>query len=305
MELPDNVFEFHLPANIKLTAGQSYYWGVIAQAGLWTGRASGSFRTDPVEADGTPFSGVTIITHGFQLNPLPGNSPFQQPQQFLDMAGRYADPTGGLVLKYNRADGRFVEDLIDSDGKNYNGGDGVSAVEDGKPVVLVLDWYKESDISDAGFAEAAADAMYASLVDLDNKSGGMIFGSPLHFIGHSRGTVVNSEIIQRLGVWNEDVKDIHMTTLDPHDFKQPSLDTAFDFADFRNPNVQRWTNVGFFDNYSQTVPIPPASRRLPMGGGSPARMWTSTSTDDPGSPPTTWPAVPTAGSGSGTPVRST
>ena len=50
-----------------------------------------------------------------------------------------------------------------------------------------------------------------------------MFDSPLHFIGHSRGTVVNSEIIQRLGWYRPDVTGIHMTALDPHDFDQDSL----------------------------------------------------------------------------------
>jgi hypothetical protein len=85
----------------------------------------------------------------------------------------------------------------------------------------VTDWQNESDFSDSGFSEAAADAFFAALVQLDKDAD--IFGSPLHFIGHSRGTVVNSEIIQRLGKYREDIRDIHMTSLDTHDFEQLSL----------------------------------------------------------------------------------
>jgi hypothetical protein len=33
------------------------------------------------------------------------------------------------------------------------------------------------------------------------RSQGAIFNSPLHFVGFSRGTVVNSEIIQRVGTY--------------------------------------------------------------------------------------------------------
>ena len=50
-----------------------------------------------------------------------------------------------------------------------------------------------------------------------------MFQSPFHFIGHSRGAVVNSEIIQRLGTYYPTIPDIQMTTLDPHDQEQPSL----------------------------------------------------------------------------------
>jgi hypothetical protein len=51
-----------------------------------------------------------------------------------------------------------------------------------------------------------------------------VLASPLHFIAHSRGAVVNSEVIQRLGTYFPQVNSIDMTTLDPHDFNQPSLD---------------------------------------------------------------------------------
>jgi len=74
----------------------------------------------------------------------------------------------------------------------------------GKPLALVSDWYKESDINDSGFSEAAADALFAALVKLNADLGGDVFRSPLHFIGHSRGTVVNSEVIQRLGPTSHD-----------------------------------------------------------------------------------------------------
>ena len=73
--------------------------------------------------------------------------------------------------------------------------------------------------------EAAADAFFASLVQLDQSLGGAVFRSPLHLIGHSRGTIVTSEIAQRLGLYFPGLPDVHVTTLDPHDFPQPNLDT--------------------------------------------------------------------------------
>src|SRR3546814_5310040 len=80
------------------------------------------------------------------------------------------------------------------------------ARQPGKAVVLVADWKKKSDITDSGFAEAAAESLFASIVALDHATGvsagsgmGKILSTPLHLIGHGRGTAVNSEIIQRLG----------------------------------------------------------------------------------------------------------
>jgi large repetitive protein len=98
--------------------------------------------------------------------------------------------------------------------------------------------------------------MYASLVALDRATGGELFASPLHLIGHSRGTVVNSEIVQRLGTWNPELDDIHMTTLDPHDFVQDSL------------KVPLGTVLGYVDTGSLSVRLHP--RR---SFRSPHRCW--------------------------------
>jgi DNA/RNA endonuclease G (NUC1)/6-phosphogluconolactonase (cycloisomerase 2 family) len=183
-----------------------------------------------------------------------------------------------------------------------------------KPLVLLSDWSgdNESAIPDSGFSEAAADSIFSSLVQLDQWLGGSVgtteptpqlydeegnlirnqgalFDSPLHFIGFSRGTIVNSEIIQRLGTFFPEAggtdpnnRDLQMTTLDPHDFNQPSLEVAavqipfgpriaLDYSNFFEPKVQVWEGITFADNYYQTVPdllrntntFTPAGRDVP------------------------------------------
>jgi hypothetical protein len=87
----------------------------------------------------------------------------------------------------------------------------------------------DSAITDSGFSEAAADAVFASLLDLNMQLSGKVFNSPMHLIGFNRGTVVTSEIVQRLGVYFPTIgtggdTDLHMTLIDPHDQKQESLD---------------------------------------------------------------------------------
>ena len=283
----------------ELTAGQRYYWGVRLVANGETFSEATSFTAKPVRTAGT-YNGVTVLTHGFQLGISDGDLPYQAPEAFMALAQLIVDASGGgVVLAYNKNTGEW-EDL-----KTH--AKGLAALQAGKAVVLVSDWNKESDISDAGFSEAAADAIYASLEELNTESGGTLFASQLHFIGHSRGTVVNSEIIQRMALHNPTVTGIQMTTLDPHDFKQDSLkvplgtmisgvqaaaalgiaaaaifpvaapaipiltfieawlgrltsvanalgvslDITYD--DFQDPDVMRWNNVGFFDNYYQAV----------------------------------------------------
>jgi len=200
-----------------LTAGQRYYWGVEVEnsAGI---SQSALFTAENVETT-RPYSAVTILTHGFQLDPVSDftGANFQQPIAFMDLGHLIAEAGGGgVVLSYDKLTGEWVD--------RETGLTGRDALILGKPIVLISDWYNESDISDSGFAEAAADALFASLVDLDSRVDGDIFASPLHFIGHSRGTVVNSEIIQRIGWYKLPADQIYMTTLDIHDFEQKSLD---------------------------------------------------------------------------------
>ena len=335
-----------------LTAGQTFYWGVdvVKKTGAeWESQSifgSSDFESAPVAAS-TPYASVTVLTHGFQLGLLASffeNGQFQQPPAFMDMAQLIvAASGGGVVLSYDKLTGRWED--------RATGLIGAAALAKaaGKAVVLVSDWYVESDISEVGFAEAAADAIYASIVELDRQTGGQfvapagghgqatytqgaLLKSPLHFVGHSRGTVVNSEIIQRLG-YNKVVESgIHMTTLDPHDFQQKSLDmpvgdalskiksvadkiqtgaivagvaAAFSgnwaaipalyraytyadkvskgiekalnmasslgvslnirYGDFKDPNVQVWSNVAFADNYYQTAAAPDGVTATPNG----------------------------------------
>lgn len=216
--------------------------------------------------------------------------------------------TGGL----NPGDDNYLVTLANNIQSKY--------VNQNKALVLLPEWSRngESTQQNSGFTEAAADAIFASIVQLDQALGGdvgehdatrnlvrlydnkgdlirtqgALFDSPLHFIGFSRGAVVNSEIIQRLGTYfpyaggkiNADgtpvvdsngkaVRDLQMTTIDPHDFYQESLKVDLvitgtiikDFRDFHEPQVQVWDNVTFADNYYQTVADPNGSTWTPNG----------------------------------------
>ena len=330
---------FTLPGGRTLTAGQQYYWGV--QAISDTGKSTtetGEFQTIAPPST-SPFSSVTVLTHGFTLLPTSTGVP----DTFFDLADKIVSVESalpsekGLILLYNKPTGLWVpvdknaQVLTDVTG-GLNPGDTnylstlarniqSNYVNQNKPLVLLPEWstQAESIMPDSGFTEAAADTFFASLVQLDQALGGNVgqhdgsgnlvrlyndqgdlirthgalFNSPLHFIGYSRGAVVNSEIIQRLGTYfpysggalNPDgtgvvnaqgqrVRDLQMTTIDPHDFYQESLKvdgiipgtTIFrDFRDFNEPTVQVWDNVTFADNYYQTLANPNGRTWTPNG----------------------------------------
>ncbi len=301
---------FTLPDNLTLTAGQEYNWAVEA----WNKNGSrniefGDFWTTlTAPNDDDTFPSVTVLTHGFKP---PFSPPFFNnpgiPSEFYQLGNSIANAgaeDNGLMMRYDLATGYWVPVT------KYGAvaGDfpaGLSPKDDpgyltklksyiapyldkNQPLVLLNDWSNnnESAAPDSGFSEAVADAFFTSIVQLDQlfidenstAKQGAIFNSPLHFIGFSRGTVVNSEIIQRLGTHfpeaggkeNSDIRDLQMTTLDPHDFDQPGLNVVTNnFGDFREPKVQVWKNVTFADNYYQTVPnllsgtVSPAGRDIP------------------------------------------
>lgn len=137
-----------------------------------------------------------------------------------------------------------------------------------KDNIFIFDWTLESAINALGFAEAAADVLASTLVSLGQKYDFLL--RHLHFIGHSRGCVVNSEAIERLVYWASQKMlpggldldpEIHMTTLDPHPAGHwtgslfvPMNDDKVN-SDNIGIGVTGWigdsSKVGYIDNYFQ------------------------------------------------------
>ncbi|MBW8890894.1 MAG: hypothetical protein JF617_01495, partial [Burkholderiales bacterium] len=225
-------------ANFKLTAGQRYYWAAEAKLADGTILTASQPFTVKTAYNQAGFGGesVTILTHGYQppivsgtdglssvyLNAFLGKTDASSTAA-AELARDIVKTQGGYAYIYDRSTGLWKPLDTGTDQPSLK-----DAVAQGKPVVLVPDWVIESGFSDSGFAEATADAMYASLVVADQATGGKILSGNIHLIGHSRGTVVNSELAQRI-LWGVDKyhlqapADLQMTTLDPHDFNQPSL----------------------------------------------------------------------------------
>ncbi len=313
-----------------LTAGQKYHWAVEAYNSMGERNfKKSSFKLDPAPplVEDEAFRSVSVLTHGFKA---PIVTPPGIPDTFYNLAGGIADSGNGLIMKYDRTTGFWVP--VDKYGQRPQSFLGPQPTDpdyktrltnyvsqflnNDKPLVLLSDWSDESNIPDSGFSEAAADSLFASLVQLDQWFGGevgdeqgriydeqgklirtqgAIFNSPLHFIGFSRGTVVNSEIVQRVGTYFPDAggtdetnRDLQMTTLDPHDFNQPSLQLSFpipglpnlDYSTFYEPKVQVWDNVTFADNYYQTVPELTGNTFTPAGRDIPRLLNTDTYGDN-------------------------
>lgn len=150
---------------------------------------------------------------------------------------------------------------------------------------LFLDWAGESNNPNPapdgrGWTEIAGTRLFESLQSIVNSATEPV---NIHFIGHSRGTVVNSEAIKLLDQAGLDAKlgFVQMTTLDPHPVHKYDIDiiregTLPDFTNFQysDPelNVLKVTHiVDFADNYYQvshelvTIPLTSLSGHLPDG----------------------------------------
>ena len=209
----DGNVSFRLPPGLELTRGQTYFWGVMAQdEENRRVKLSQSFTVGAAEEPTNPTSqsidNVTVITHDFSL--FHGGGPTESLTYTL--GHDIATNNNGVLALHDPATGKFT-----SLTKGRTIGDGK-----GGPVVLLMDWQSESTINDAGFAEGAASAMFASLAHLDYLQSGKLFSSAnWHFIGHGRGAVVNSEIVQRMFATYPAMKgndiDVQFTTIDPFD----------------------------------------------------------------------------------------
>ena len=274
-----NFEEFALPPSLMLTAGQKYHWAVEAlgengkQLGIGQ-PVTGEFKTLlPTVKNSNTFSSVTVLTRGLD----PGEPEHSQLiDNQLNGVAKHIYKEGGAVQKYNSATGKWQS--VIPQGNDWIFNNAVQPPQYGKPLVLLANWMDEiqpHQLYSSGFTEAAADVLFASMVQLDLENGGQVgnqgilydstgklirtqgavFNSPLHFVGFGQGALVNSEIVQRLGTFFPNAggpalrnRDLQMTTVDPYQYN-PS--DGFTFDNVPNPLVRTWENVTYADNYFQ------------------------------------------------------
>jgi Leucine-rich repeat (LRR) protein len=186
--------------------------------------------------------GITVITHGYILDAndiLDPDKCGDRPEWTLTMAESIQDRL--MAINGNTNIWIYSPQIHEFEiyGRNAN--------QNANENVLVFDWAKESCSPTQGYSEAAAEALLAGIMDLkqQNKLG----LDSIHLIGHSRGTVVNSELAERLILSGHNVS--HITTLDPHDWGQNgSTFNDYDVNGIEN-GVINWQGTGWSDNYYQ------------------------------------------------------
>jgi len=227
----------------------------MARVSFWLLLVAGWSGGISADANGTA-PPTTVISHGFQLS---GTVP-DWPYALADAIARRAGAEGGAdgrVYVYEPATGDLSacqEVWCTTSGVGHT--------------VIVFDWADDSNEEGAGFSEAAAAALFAGLLTWSQEPSPVVDLDRLHFIGHSRGTVVNSEVAERL-IAAGLPPPVQVTTLDPHDaggaFLAQNLDAGglddYDVnwehpeydchAQSSTPGVCSWIGTGYNDNYWQ------------------------------------------------------
>ena len=187
--------------------------------------AIGSPHRIPIQGLGVHV-GITVITHGF--NGAPNLCPKGVPKWTFSLADAIAARVSNATI-YLVQNG---EVKVHKSRKSGN-------VEE---KIVVFNWSNESCRLQDGYAEAAGDALFSALAHHASTGPNKYWDLQyLHFIGHSRGAVVNSEAIQRLlyALDNDLIVgqkpraasfELHVTTLDPHPWADPTHPTWDDYV---------------------------------------------------------------------------
>ena len=166
-------------------------------------------------------SGTTVITHGWQ----PGGT---VPEWAYELGGAVRDEAGsGRVFRYQGGTAGSAGQLLPCISSECGGG------TIGPETVIVFDWAQDSRELGEGFSEAAGEALFALLVEASQRSPALVNLGKLHLIGHSRGTVVNSEAAERLIAAGYSPQQV--TSIDPHDWG--GFLTATEGADGASPGT--------------------------------------------------------------------
>ncbi len=226
--------------------------------------------------------GITVVTHGLQFFQSGGDSLMPLATAIRDRAdAENGQSRGAWLLDYD-VTGEGGQGAFDMDsgivGSSFEFGSQI--IGSASQVVLLFDWAAESNEPSAGWGEAAGDALFNLLVGLnlvDPQTSTSV--APLHFIGHSFGTAVTSEAVERLGGYSISVDQV--TYLDPHDFDESALNYDPSYRDVRDIPIDEqqrlftlgkplgygavaWENVAFTDVYYQTLQTPdPEGRPIP------------------------------------------
>ncbi|NOG44385.1 MAG: T9SS type A sorting domain-containing protein [Calditrichaeota bacterium] len=190
-----------------------------------------------------------VIIHGLELTGGFGTDLLEEQKWVLTMADAIANRLGGAVI-YRIRNGQVV---------------GEKRLGTEKEKIVLMNWIEASNKDIHGFSEAASDVIVSKL--FEGSQNNLWSLDNLHFIGHSRGSIVSSEVIQRLHMYSElpETNNLHIdpniqfTMLDAHPWDNDFFDYIGDPLTAHDKHVNEmnisqdgvivWKNIRFSDNY--------------------------------------------------------
>ncbi|MBB3842014.1 PKD repeat protein [Runella defluvii] len=256
-----------LPANTttvldqKLTSKSQYCYRVRAVNAV----GASDFMEAVCGTTNAPPAGITLITHGF--SPAGPEAPEKLRDDFTASFGVFAN---SIREKAGAGATVYINDVNTRKWKRWeavsNNGNG----DPTKEIILFYNWADASNtelyallnnllyMSNSGYLEGSADILFAMLADaqiptLPNNL--LTSGKPLHFIGHSRGTILLLQLMHRMAKWFPNVKIDHYTALDPH----PATNMGDVVRKQRNTYASLPLVTGYADGCTNTIGCSSAS----------------------------------------------
>ena len=215
-------------------------------------------------------AGVTVITHGWQ--PVGGqgaNAPIWAIEMGTSVLGRAMEEgssgPGSIFIHDTRVDQPTFGEWVPLNSFNIANNTWQNSNNPNDEVVLIYNWVWDSNDGEDGWIQAAADNLFASLVQKqtdENRFGNDLVGRSFadlalsassenvydfHFIGHSRGAVLNSLVTNTFG-HHFPLYDIdQVTSLDPHPIEAGFISGRI--YDSSDPPIYTYANVIHADNY--------------------------------------------------------
>jgi hypothetical protein len=206
-----------ITTNFDMGLGQGIYFYKVVQT--LNGVSSESIKS--VTINETAPKGVTVIVHGYNFDKKGG---VRNPEWMRTMADAIGLRSGNgqmnaTILEHNTSTGKW-DFLKGSDNPN-------------EEIILLYYWGAESDRNESGWAEAAGDNLFASIVGFsqlatNNVKSANLLNKPFHFICHSRGNLVALHTFMRFAGINKNIE--HYTALDPHPANLITDDTQAPFV---------------------------------------------------------------------------
>ncbi|RUP83076.1 hypothetical protein C7Y69_03220 [Alteromonas sp. KS69] len=184
---------------------------------------------------GSTTSYLTVISHGYTFSGTLEDWPSDMAEAIQNRSMNLVGNT--QIWTFNPSSGSLTETG--------------ELLEGAKHHIVVHNWAELSNNLSAGYSEASSQSLMGAIAQLQLNVSIDSFDF-IHLIGHSRGTVVNSELAQRL--LSADMPVTQMTTLDPHDWGLiDRIYSDFDVNPELNDNgVVNWQGITWLDNYWQT-----------------------------------------------------